>query len=118
MARALERRQRLSLEQLALQRGGQEPSTLQRAADNALSRQSAGISGRGSRAVGAREEVLIAAASAGELERLADLCREYEVPYRSAKSSRASTGARLMEEVTSGSAPAVCWCARRWRRVS
>jgi len=56
--------------------------------------------------MGSGEEVLIAAASAGELERLADLCREYDVPYRLGELEQSATGARLVEEVTSGSAPA------------
>src|SRR6201997_2696167 len=103
---ALEHRQRLSLEELALQCDGREPRTLvvqptaryhgqiQAFLDEIRGRLSAG------------EEVLIGAASSGELERLADLCREYEVPYRLGELEQSATGARLVEEVTSGSAPA------------
>src|SRR5260370_25536910 len=38
--------------------------------------------------------------------RLADLSREYDVPYRLGELEQSATGARLVEEVTSGSAPA------------
>ncbi len=103
---ALENRQRLSLEELALQRDGREPRTLvvqptaryhgqiQAFLDEIRGRLSSG------------EEVLVAAASSGELERLADLCREYDVPYRLGELEQSATGARLVEEVTSGNAPA------------
>jgi len=103
---ALEYQQRLSLEELALQRDGREPRTLvvqptaryhgqiQAFLDEIRGRLSSG------------EEVLVAAASSGELERLADLCREYDVPYRLGELEQSATGARLVEEVTSGSAPA------------
>jgi len=46
---------------------------------------------------GAGRNVMVAAASAGELERLADLCREYEVPYRLGESEASGPRSVLAE---------------------
>lgn len=99
-------RQRFSLEQLALHRNGREPRTLEVQPTAHYHGQIQAFLGEIRGRLGAHEEVLIAAASSGELERLADLCREYEVPYRLGELAQSATGARLVEEVTSGSAPA------------
>jgi transcription-repair coupling factor (superfamily II helicase) len=56
--------------------------------------------------IAAGEEVLVGAASMGELERLADLCREFEVPYRLGELDQSAAGARLVEEGASGGAMA------------
>ena len=55
----------------------------------------------------AGEQVLVAAASTGELERLADLCHEYELPYRLGELDESATVARLAEESSAGSVQAV-----------
>ena len=99
-------RQRFSLEQLALHRNGREPRTLEVQPTAHYHGQIQAFLGEIRGRLGAHEEVLIAAASSGELERLADLCREYEVPYRLGELAQSATGARLVAEVTSGSAPA------------
>ncbi len=104
--RALERRQRLHLEELALRRGDQEPRTLKVQPTSRYHGQIQAFLTEVRGRLSAREEVLISAASSGELERLADLCREYDVPYRLGELEQSVTGARLMEEVTAGSAPA------------
>ena len=52
--------------------------------------------------IAAGDTVLIAAASAGELERLADLCREYEVPYALGEMEQSATGVRLVEDAGAG----------------
>ena len=104
--RALERRQRLNLEELALRRGEQEPRTLKVQPTSRYHGQIQAFLTEVRGRLSAREEVLISAASSGELERLADLCREYDVPYRLGELEQSVTGARLMEEVTAGSAPA------------
>ena len=96
--------QRLSLEQLPLQRDDVEPKTL-RVQTTRYHGQIAAFLAEVRGRVAAGEQVLIAAASAGELERLADLCREYEVPYRLGEIEQSATGARLAEDATSGSAP-------------
>lgn len=104
--RAFERRQRFSLEELALQQNGREPRTLKVQPTARYHGQIQAFLGEIRSRLSAGDEVLIAAASSGEVERLADLCREYEVPYRLGELEQSATGARLMEEVTSGSAPA------------
>ena len=104
--RALEQRQRLNLEELALRRGEQEPRTLKVQPTSRYHGQIQAFLTEVRGRLSAREEVLISAASSGELERLADLCREYDVPYRLGELEQSVTGARLMEEVTAGSAPA------------
>ena len=54
------------------------------------------------------EPVVISAASTGELERFADICHEYELPYRLGELEEDVTVTRLAEEGSSGgSAPAV-----------
>ena len=103
---ALERQQRFSLEELPLQRNGREPRTLKVQPTARYHGQIQTFLGEIRTRLSAGEEVLIAAASSGELERLADLCREYDVPYRLGELEQSATGARLVEEVTSGSAAA------------
>jgi transcription-repair coupling factor (superfamily II helicase) len=104
--KALERRKRLNLEELALRRGDQEPRTLKVQPTSRYHGQIQAFLTEVRGRLSAREEVLISAASSGELERLADLCREYDVPYRLGELEQSVTGARLMEEVTAGSAAA------------
>ena len=53
------------------------------------------------------EHVLISAASTGELERFADICHEYELPYRLGELEEDVTVTRLAEEGSGGSVPAV-----------
>ena len=104
--KAFETKQRLGLEELALHRDGREPRTLKVQPTAHYHGQIQAFLGEIRARLGAGEEVLIAAASSGELERLADLCREYDVPYRLGELEQSATGARLVEEVTSGSVPA------------
>lgn len=53
-------------------------------------------------------QVLLAAGSTGELERLADLCHEYEIAYRLGELDEAdATIGRLAGEATAGSVPAL-----------
>jgi len=104
--KAFERRQRLSLEQLPLERDGTEPRTIRVQPTTRYHGQIQPFLGELRARVAAGDEVLVAAASSGELERMADLCREYDVPYRLGELDQTATGSRLVEEVTSGSAPA------------
>jgi transcription-repair coupling factor (superfamily II helicase) len=53
------------------------------------------------------EQVIVSAATLGELERLADLCHEYELPYRLAEVGETPADARLAEDSTAGSVPAL-----------
>ncbi|MGH9736595.1 MAG: transcription-repair coupling factor [Candidatus Acidiferrales bacterium] len=52
--------------------------------------------------VTAGEHVLLSAASTGELERFADICREYELPYRLGELEDDATVTRLAEESSTG----------------
>ena len=53
----------------------------------------------------AGEQVMVSAASTGELERLADICHEYEVPYRLGELEENVTVSRLAEESHGGNIP-------------
>jgi transcription-repair coupling factor (superfamily II helicase) len=51
------------------------------------------------------EQIMVSAATTGELERLADICHEYEVPYRLGELEENVTVSRLAEESHGGSVP-------------
>jgi transcription-repair coupling factor (superfamily II helicase) len=53
----------------------------------------------------AGEHVIVSAANTGELERFADICNEYELPYRLGELEENVTVARLAEEESSGGGP-------------
>jgi transcription-repair coupling factor (superfamily II helicase) len=53
------------------------------------------------------EQVMVSAASTGELERFADICHEYELPYRLGELEENVTVTRLAEEGSSGNTPAM-----------
>jgi transcription-repair coupling factor (superfamily II helicase) len=55
----------------------------------------------------AGEQVMASAGSIGELERLTDLCREYELPYLLGELEDTATGVRLAEDSTAGSVSAL-----------
>jgi transcription-repair coupling factor (superfamily II helicase) len=56
----------------------------------------------------AGEHVMVSAASTGELERFADICHEYEIPYALGELEENTTVSRLAEEAAGGnSAPAM-----------
>ncbi len=55
-------------------------------------------------------QVMVSAASTGEMERLADLCHENELPYRLGELDDTATGVRLAEESSGGSIPALVLC--------
>ena len=57
--------------------------------------------------IAAGEQVMVSAASTGELERLADICHEYELPYRLGELEENVTVARLAEESSGASGPAM-----------
>jgi len=57
--------------------------------------------------VASGEHVMISAASTGELERFADISREYELPYRIGELEENVTVTRLAEEESGSSAPSV-----------
>jgi transcription-repair coupling factor (superfamily II helicase) len=53
------------------------------------------------------EQVMVSAASTGELERFADICHEYELPYRMGELEENVTVTRLAEEGSIASLPAM-----------
>ncbi|MGD0962877.1 MAG: transcription-repair coupling factor [Candidatus Acidiferrales bacterium] len=55
----------------------------------------------------AGEQVMVSAASTGELERYADICHEYELPYRLGELEENVTVTRLAEEGSGGTIPAM-----------
>lgn len=56
--------------------------------------------------LGAGERVMLSAASTGEIERMADLCHEFELPFSLGELSEGATAARLADESSGGSVPA------------
>jgi transcription-repair coupling factor (superfamily II helicase) len=60
---------------------------------------------KGRLAVG--EQVMVSAASTGELERYADICHEYELPYRLGELEDNVTVTRLAEDSSGGTTPAM-----------
>src|SRR5215472_7321252 len=55
----------------------------------------------------AGEQAIVSATSTGELERLADICHEYELPYRLGELGEDATTTRLAEESSGGGVPAM-----------
>ena len=55
-------------------------------------------------------QVMMSAASTGEMERFADLCHENELPYRLGELDDTATGVRLAEESSGGTIPALVLC--------
>ncbi|MCL6480948.1 MAG: transcription-repair coupling factor, partial [Firmicutes bacterium] len=99
---ALARRPRIELVELALAESSTEPGILlsqptPRYPGNVAAFM-ADVRGRLVRG----EQVCISAATPGELERLADLCREYEVAFRLGEVEGEATLGRLAEEAAAG----------------
>jgi transcription-repair coupling factor (superfamily II helicase) len=104
---ALELFPRLAIERLTMAGNGSPPLVLQtqptpRYHGN-VSAFMAEVRGR----LGAGEQVIVSAASTGELERLADICHEYELPYRLGELETDATVTRLAEESSGGGVPAM-----------
>jgi transcription-repair coupling factor (superfamily II helicase) len=99
---ALARCQQLALEQLAMHREGSAPRVVGAQVAAKYHGQVAAFMAEVRGRIAAGDHVLISAASAGELERLADLCREYEVPYALGELEQSVTGSRLVEETSIG----------------
>jgi len=99
---------RLAMERLALAVEGSAPPLLLQTQPTTRYRGNvsafmAEVHGR----LSAGEQVIVSAASTGELERLADLCHEYEMPYRLGELEKDATVTRLAEESSSGGVPAM-----------
>jgi transcription-repair coupling factor (superfamily II helicase) len=103
----LTRHARLELEQLPIAREGIEPHTMQTQPTARYHGNAPAFMADARARIAAGERVLLAAGNLGELERYVDLCHEYEVPYRVGEIEENVTSARLAEDSTAGSVPAV-----------
>ena len=101
---------RLELEHLGLSREGSEARTIQTQPTTSFHGDVPRFMAEARDRVAAGERVLLAAESLGELERYADLCHEYEVPFRLGDIEESATSARLAEDASAGSVPAVVLC--------
>jgi transcription-repair coupling factor (superfamily II helicase) len=106
----LARHPRLELEHLELTRDGSEARTIQTQPTSSFHGNVPGFMAEARERVASGERVLLAAESLGELERYVDLCREYEVPFRLGDIEENATSARLAEDSSAGSVPAVVVC--------
>ncbi len=106
----LARHPRLELEHLGLSREDTETRAIQTQSTTRFHGNVPAFMEEARNYVAAGERVLLAAESLGELERYADLCHEYEVPFRLGDLEENATSARLAEDSSAGSVPAVVLC--------
>jgi transcription-repair coupling factor (superfamily II helicase) len=106
----LARHPRLELEHLGLSQESSEPRTMQTQPATRFHGNVPAFMAEARERIAAGERVLLAAESLGELERYADLCHEYEVPFRLGDLEENATSARLAEDSSAGSVPAVVLC--------
>ena len=101
---------RLELERLAVTREEVETRTLQTQSTTRHHGNVPAFMAEAHARIAAGENVLLAAGNLGELERYVDLCHEYEIPYRLGDIENNPTSARLAEDSTAGSVPAIVLC--------
>ena len=106
----LSRHPRLELEHLGLATEASETLTIQTQPTTRFHGNVPTFMEEARKRVASGERVLLAAESLGELERYADLCHEYEVPFRLGELEENATSARLAEDSSAGSIPAVVLC--------
>lgn len=106
----LSRHPRLELEHLGLSREDSEARTIQTQPATRFHGNVPAFMAEARERIAGGERVLLAAESLGELERYADLCHEYEVPFRLGDLEENATSARLAEDSSAGSVPAVVLC--------
>ena len=87
-ALALELFPRLAIEQLGVSIEGAKALALQTQPTTRYHGNVAAFMAEVRRRLGAGEHVMVSAASTGELERFADICHEYELPYRLGRAGR------------------------------
>jgi transcription-repair coupling factor (superfamily II helicase) len=98
---------RLGLEHLALTQGEGPPLAVQTQPTTRYHGNVAAFVSEARSRLAAGDQVMVTAASTGELERFADICHEYELPYRIGELEENTTVTRLAEEGTGGSMPAM-----------
>jgi transcription-repair coupling factor (superfamily II helicase) len=101
---------RLELDRLELTREDSESRTIQTQPAARFHGNVPGFMAEARARIAAGDRVLLAAGSLGELERYVDLCHEYEVPFRLGEIEENATSARLAEDSSAGSVPAVVLC--------
>jgi transcription-repair coupling factor (superfamily II helicase) len=106
----LSRHPRLELDHLGLAREDFETRTIQTQPTASFHGNVPAFMEEARKRIAEGERVLLAAESLGELERYADLCHEYEVPFRLGELEENVTSARLAEDSSAGSVPAVVLC--------
>jgi transcription-repair coupling factor (superfamily II helicase) len=106
----LSRHARLELEHLDVAREGIDTRAIQTQGTSRYHGNVPSFMAEARGRIAAGERVLLAAGNLGELERYVDLCHEYEVPYRLGEIEESPTGARLAEDSTAGSVPAIVLC--------
>jgi transcription-repair coupling factor (superfamily II helicase) len=98
---------RLGIEHLALSHGDATTLTVQTQPTTHYHGNVAAFVSEVRSRLGAGDQVMVTAASTGEMERFADICHEYELPYRIGELEENTTVTRLAEEGTGGSMPAI-----------
>ncbi len=109
-AAELLRRPRLRLEHLALEREASAPRAMLTQPTVRYRGNVAAFMAEVRGRVQGGAQVMVSAASTGEMERLADLCHENELPYRLGELDDTATGVRLAEESSGGTVPALVLC--------
>jgi transcription-repair coupling factor (superfamily II helicase) len=97
----------LELDHLFVEREGIETRTIQTQPTTRYHGNVPAFMAEARERITAGERVLLAAGNLGELERFVDLCHEYETPYRLGELEENVTSARLAEDSSAGSVPAV-----------
>jgi transcription-repair coupling factor (superfamily II helicase) len=105
--RQLSRHARLELDHLLVTRERVETRTMQTQSTTRYHGNVPAFMAEARERISAGERVLLAAGNLGELERFVDLCHEYEVPYRLGEIEENVTSARLSEDSSAGSVPAI-----------
>jgi transcription-repair coupling factor (superfamily II helicase) len=105
--RQLSHHARLELDHLLVTRDGIETRTMQTQPTTRYHGNVPAFMAEARERIGAGDRVLLAAGNLGELERFVDLCHEYEVPYRLGELEENVTSARLSEDSSAGSVPAI-----------
>jgi transcription-repair coupling factor (superfamily II helicase) len=105
--RQLSRHARLELDHLPVTREATETRTMQTQSTTRYHGNVPAFMVQARERIAAGDRVLLAAGNLGELERFVDLCHEYEVPYRLGEIEENVTSARLSEDSSAGSVPAI-----------
>ncbi len=98
---------RLALEQLSLSSESGAPRTLQTQPTSRYHGNVAAFMAEVRSRLAAGEQVMVSAGTTGELERFADICHEYELPYRVGELEENATVTRLAQEESGGNTPAM-----------